>query len=165
MYIVICYAFAKESAGGRPFMISDSVASALGTVAAHSAILMGSPSIDKCVLQIRRVVDRDWNLWHYAMTPEWRHDGHDNNWLLLEFLLALPFAIGYKTEVVACAGCYHDSRGPHLLEFSGLLAELVRLSLLIPCRYYLVELLQGGSVVPSGALESKRLNTGCKTHS
>ena len=55
------------------------------------------------VLQIRRVVDRDWNLWHYAMTPEWRHDGHDNNWLLLELLLALPFAIGYKTEAVSRA--------------------------------------------------------------
>lgn len=55
------------------------------------------------MLQIRRVVDRDWNLWHYAMTPEWRHDGHDNNWLLLELLLALPFAIGYKTEAVSRA--------------------------------------------------------------
>lgn len=28
-------------------------------------------------------------------------DGHDNNWLLLEFILALPFAVGFKTEVVS----------------------------------------------------------------
>ena len=24
--------------------------------------------------------------------------GHDNNWLLLEFLLALPFAVGWRTR-------------------------------------------------------------------
>ncbi len=30
-----------------------------------------------------------------------RRDGHDNNWLLLEFALSIPFAIGLKTEAVS----------------------------------------------------------------
>jgi len=58
---------------------------------------------DLGLLQILRVIDRDWNLLHYKMTPDWRHDGHDNNWLLLEFALSLPFAIGFKTEAVSRA--------------------------------------------------------------
>ena len=32
---------------------------------------------------------------------EVRRDGHDNNWLLLEFALSIPFAIGLKTEAVS----------------------------------------------------------------
>lgn len=41
-------------------------------------------------------------LQHDIKIPEAiRRDGHDNNWLLVEFLLALPFAIGFKTEIVS----------------------------------------------------------------
>lgn len=35
------------------------------------------------------------------MPVEVRRDGHDNNWLLLEFALSIPFAIGLKTEAVS----------------------------------------------------------------
>ena len=53
-----------------------------------------------CV-QIHRVISRDWKLWHDRVQSAWRRDGHDNNWLLLEFALSLPFAIGLKTEAVS----------------------------------------------------------------
>mmetsp|Transcript_14171 Transcript_14171/g.36369 ORF Transcript_14171/g.36369 Transcript_14171/m.36369 type:complete len:391 (+) Transcript_14171:154-1326(+) len=52
--------------------------------------------------QLKRVMLRDMALWSQET---WRRggvqDGHDNNWLLLEFILALPFAVGFKTEVVS----------------------------------------------------------------
>ncbi len=52
-------------------------------------------------VQIHRVISRDWKLWHDRVQSAWRRDGHDNNWLLLEFALSLPFAIGLKTEAVS----------------------------------------------------------------
>lgn len=30
-----------------------------------------------------------------------KHDGHDNNWILLEFALAVPLVLGFKTAVVS----------------------------------------------------------------
>ncbi len=53
--------------------------------------------------QIKRVIQRDWALWsrHSSHIESWRRDGHDNNWLLLEFALAIPFAVGFKTSVVS----------------------------------------------------------------
>ena len=51
--------------------------------------------------QIHRVISRDWKLWHNNVASAWRRDGHDNNWLLLEFALSLPFAVGLKTEAVS----------------------------------------------------------------
>ncbi len=53
--------------------------------------------------QIHRVISRDWKLWHSGVASAWRRDGHDNNWLLLEFALSLPFAVGLKTEAVSRA--------------------------------------------------------------
>ncbi len=50
-------------------------------------------------MQVRRVILRDWAI--YAQKSYLRPDGHDNNFLLLEALLAVPFAVGYRTRVVA----------------------------------------------------------------
>ncbi|CAD7703390.1 unnamed protein product [Ostreobium quekettii] len=53
-------------------------------------------------VQIRRVLARDWSLWRKKGRDHWGiKDGHDNNWLLLEFALSLPFAVGYQTEIVS----------------------------------------------------------------
>ena len=54
-------------------------------------------------MQMHRVISRDWKLWHNSVASAWRRDGHDNNWLLLEFALSLPFAVGLKTEAVSRA--------------------------------------------------------------
>ncbi|KAL6750070.1 hypothetical protein V8C86DRAFT_2823294 [Haematococcus lacustris] len=68
-------------------------------------------------MQSRRIVARDWALWHPGVmmmtgregqtvsVPAMHHygmpDGHDNNWLLLELALALPFALGLKTRITS----------------------------------------------------------------
>ncbi|BDA42266.1 probable surfeit locus protein 4 homolog at C-terminar half [Coccomyxa sp. Obi] len=53
-------------------------------------------------VQMHRVIMRDWALWSKVENDGvWRKDGHDNNWLLLEFLLSLPFAVGFKTALVS----------------------------------------------------------------
>mmetsp|Transcript_14227 Transcript_14227/g.42975 ORF Transcript_14227/g.42975 Transcript_14227/m.42975 type:complete len:384 (-) Transcript_14227:2002-3153(-) len=55
-------------------------------------------------MQLQRVAARDYILYvqHDVRIPlEARRDGHDNNWLLLEFVFALPFAVGWKTEWVS----------------------------------------------------------------
>lgn len=41
----------------------------------------------------------------YHRSEMWTHqydktDGHDNNWLVLELLLSIPFAVGYKTKAM-----------------------------------------------------------------
>ena len=47
--------------------------------------------------QMNRVVARDFAL--FVSHPESMYkDGHDNNWLLLEFLLGVPLAVGFKSE-------------------------------------------------------------------
>ncbi|KAI3426484.1 hypothetical protein D9Q98_008850 [Chlorella vulgaris] len=54
------------------------------------------------ISQLQRVIARDFILVnHLPHSKLWERDGHDNNWLLVEFLLALPFALGYKTSIVA----------------------------------------------------------------
>ena len=53
----------------------------------------------KICAQVKRVVQRDWAI--YAKREMLRSDGHDNNFLLFEALLAVPFAVGYKTQIVA----------------------------------------------------------------
>ena len=46
---------------------------------------------------MNRVVARDFAL--FVSHPESMYrDGHDNNWLLLEFLLGVPLAVGFKSE-------------------------------------------------------------------
>ena len=51
-------------------------------------------------LQGKRVIQRDWAL--FMEKPEFlRRDGHDSNFLLLEALLAVPFALGYRTRLTA----------------------------------------------------------------
>lgn len=50
-------------------------------------------------MQVKRVVQRDWAM--FAKREMLRADGHDNNFLLLEALLAVPFALGFKTRMVA----------------------------------------------------------------
>ena len=60
-------------------------------------------------MQLQRVLASDFGVWAGAGAGAaaggrdalWERDGHDNNWLLLEFLLALPFSVGYKTPAVA----------------------------------------------------------------
>ncbi|KAK9901596.1 hypothetical protein WJX75_003946 [Coccomyxa subellipsoidea] len=53
-------------------------------------------------VQIHRVIMRDWALWSkFDNDGVWRKDGHDNNWLLLEFVLSLPFAVGFKLAWVS----------------------------------------------------------------
>lgn len=51
------------------------------------------------MVQIKRVVQRDWAI--YAKRELLRADGHDNNFLLMEAILAVPFALGYKTRIVS----------------------------------------------------------------
>jgi hypothetical protein len=52
--------------------------------------------------QIYRLMSRGWALWlhpgqqhHYG-----RPDAHDNNWLLLELLLAVPLVLGLKVLLI-----------------------------------------------------------------
>ena len=49
-------------------------------------------------MQVRRVILRDWEI--YAKKSYLRPDGHDNNFLLFEALLSVPFAVGYRTRLV-----------------------------------------------------------------
>lgn len=53
--------------------------------------------------QARRIALRGWALASARTDPApgWHVDAHDNNWLLLEAGLAVPFAIGYRTAAVA----------------------------------------------------------------
>ncbi|KAL4444581.1 hypothetical protein ABPG77_002398 [Micractinium sp. CCAP 211/92] len=67
-------------------------------------LLMASLFLFVGVTQLQRVIARDFILWkHIPHSKLWERDGHDNNWLLLEFVLALPFAVGFKTGAVARA--------------------------------------------------------------
>ena len=47
--------------------------------------------------QLNRVVARDFALFVRHPHSMYR-DGHDNNWLLMEFILGVPLAVGYKSE-------------------------------------------------------------------
>ena len=47
--------------------------------------------------QLTRIRHRA-DLWTHRVDPT---DGHDNMWLVLELLLALPFAVGFKTKTVS----------------------------------------------------------------
>ena len=54
------------------------------------------------ITQVQRIVARDYILFqHTPHSQLWERDGHDNNWLLLEFALALPLGIGLWTGPVA----------------------------------------------------------------
>lgn len=53
------------------------------------------------LLQIKRVIARDWALFRQHTAYRGLTDGHDNNWLLAEFVLAIPFAVGFKTAAVS----------------------------------------------------------------
>jgi hypothetical protein len=61
------------------------------------------------ICQMRRVIERDWVL-HSGMnfSQQWQRDGHDNNWLLVEFALALPFAV----RDGLMDGCVQEARLP-----------------------------------------------------
>ncbi|KAL0026058.1 hypothetical protein WJX79_006016 [Trebouxia sp. C0005] len=53
--------------------------------------------------QILRIMVHNWAVVFrhpYHEGHSIKHDGHDNNWLLAEFALGLPFALGFKTSVV-----------------------------------------------------------------
>lgn len=50
---------------------------------------------------MNRILARDWQMWRRNKGAEWRFDGHDNNWLLLEFVLAIPFVAGFKMGIVS----------------------------------------------------------------
>ena len=49
--------------------------------------------------QMSRIRSRS-QLWQHRVDPT---DGHDNSWLILELVLSLPFAAGYKTRPVTLA--------------------------------------------------------------
>ena len=49
--------------------------------------------------QMSRIRSRT-QLWQHRVDPT---DGHDNSWLILELVLSLPFAAGYKTRPVTLA--------------------------------------------------------------
>lgn len=49
--------------------------------------------------QMARIRTRS-ELWQHRVDPT---DGHDNSWLILELVLSLPFAAGYKTRPVTLA--------------------------------------------------------------
>ncbi|KAL4436580.1 hypothetical protein ABPG75_003719 [Micractinium tetrahymenae] len=67
-------------------------------------LLLGRLLMASLFLFLQRVIARDFILWkHMPHSKLWEQDGHDNNWLLLEFVLAIPFAVGYKTSGVARA--------------------------------------------------------------
>ena len=52
--------------------------------------------------QIQRIIARDYNLFRHASADEvWDQGHHDNNILLIEFGLALPFALGWRTGLVS----------------------------------------------------------------
>ena len=54
------------------------------------------------ITQVQRIIARDFILFnHLPHSALWERDGHDNNWLLLEFLLALPLGVGLRTGPVA----------------------------------------------------------------
>lgn len=48
--------------------------------------------------QMNRVVARDFAFFVRHPPESMYRDGHDNNWLLVEFALGIPLAIGYKSE-------------------------------------------------------------------
>ena len=52
--------------------------------------------------QLRRVSSRGWRPWRRWAAPSSVafEDGHDNNFLLLELALALPFALGWRVPQV-----------------------------------------------------------------
>ena len=72
-------------------------------ISASCARFVLPPTRCLALVQIHRVISRDWKLWHSSVASAWRRDGHDNNWLLLEFALSLPFAVGLQTEAVSRA--------------------------------------------------------------
>lgn len=51
------------------------------------------------LMQAKRVIQRDWKM--VVERTYFRYDGHDNNFLLIEAALAVPFAIGYRTGLIA----------------------------------------------------------------
>ena len=54
------------------------------------------------LVQAQRIIARDYIIFnHLPHGKLWERDGHDNNWLLLEFGLALPLGIGLYTAPVA----------------------------------------------------------------
>ena len=53
------------------------------------------------IMQAIRVIERDYQ-W-VVHSDYFRKDGHDNNFLILEALLAIPFALGFKTKWICPA--------------------------------------------------------------
>lgn len=88
-------------AGGLLFEDDDKKAKVAGrrksAALLASRLLMASLFCFVGLRQLNRVVARDFALF-VRHTQAMYRDGHDNNWLLLEFALGVPLAVGYKSE-------------------------------------------------------------------
>ena len=62
-------------------------------------VMLGMLFVFSGVAQVRRLAARDFTLfWNDSGHHD---DEHDNNWLLAQFVLAVPFALGFQTRSVA----------------------------------------------------------------
>ena len=70
-------------------------------VAFHIGIIVNSKikKASDLLFQAKRIIARDW-AWLTSDTYL-RRDGHDNNWVLLEAVLAAPLGIGWRTSTIA----------------------------------------------------------------
>ena len=75
---------------------------ARSTAALAARLLLALLAVYAGYVQARRIALRDWALFSaHRPAGAWRGDAHDNNWLLLEALLAVPLAAGLRTGAAA----------------------------------------------------------------
>jgi uncharacterized membrane protein YphA (DoxX/SURF4 family) len=95
----------KDGAGGGRSsiagMLTDDASPALASRRKSAVLLAGRLMMAALFLyvgtgQLSRISHRA-ELWSHRVDPT---DGHDNNWLILELILSIPFAFGYKTKPV-----------------------------------------------------------------
>jgi uncharacterized membrane protein YphA (DoxX/SURF4 family) len=101
--LVFVGAGGKDAAarGGVAGMLTDDAAPTLASRRKSAVLLAGRLMMAALFLyvgtgQLARISRRS-ELWSHRVDPT---DGHDNNWLILELILSIPFAFGYKTRPV-----------------------------------------------------------------
>jgi hypothetical protein len=100
-----------SSFAGVPVLLEGAVAAARAEAGAATSALLLAGRLLVCGLlamgglaQLRRVAARGWRPWRpvHGGTVSFA-DGHDNNFLLAELVLALPFALGWRMGPVSRA--------------------------------------------------------------
>ena len=99
---------ARAPAASYAGMLLERARRRTGPGAARSAaalaarLLLALLAVYAGYVQARRIALRDWALFSaHRPAGAWRGDAHDNNWLLLEALLAVPLAAGLRTGAAA----------------------------------------------------------------